>query len=338
MSDVNKQIKLKINILDSIISHVCDDEMKCTLAGIELKFIFSICQSLAGTSNDILEAYISELDELMGEILIHYGDKKDKTLKDLISKYQYSISIQEVAVKERCPCGSDMNLDTHQSAIICHGCGLIKVVFGTTFDESSSAHIGIKYKLSNSNLQRHFDKWTLHICASESEEEIGGEDDKYGMKLLALMKSCAKSHNIILKQIDIYQIRDILKHIGRSDLNINSALLMKKLSGIGPPLLKAEYRKVLHSKFMLGVSNYESNQLSEKSNHSYYPYYIYKILEQIIPESDVDQRRILYYIYIQNSITLEAEDREWKRICEKNPTELRYKPTDRSYAARYAPQ
>ena len=73
-----------------------------------------------------------------------------------------------------------------------------------------------------------------------------------------------------------------------------------------------------------------------RTNRNYYPYYIYKILDAVIPESNHEYRRILYYIYLQSSTTIIQADKNWKHITEQM-SEFEYKITDRSQHLIYAP-
>ncbi len=83
---------------------------------------------------------------------------------------------------------------------------------------------------------------------------------------------------------------------------------------------------------------------SDRTNRNYYPYYIYKILDAILPaEGDPgetpetrDQRRVLYYIYLQSQETLDNDDLGWKEICEEL-SEIRWEPTSRLKAKKYSP-
>lgn len=73
---------------------------------------------------------------------------------------------------------------------------------------------------------------------------------------------------------------------------------------------------------------------SGRTNRSYYPFYIYKILDAILPEDDYDNRRVLFYIYMQGKETLDKNDREWGEICSELP-EIAWVPTDRTKAQKY---
>ena len=71
-------------------------------------------------------------------------------------------------------------------------------------------------------------------------------------------------------------------------------------------------------------------------NRNYYPYYIYKILDQLLAEDDLENRRALYYIYVQSKETVEADDADWEQICIEL-AEIAYVPTDRTKALKYRP-
>ena len=72
-----------------------------------------------------------------------------------------------------------------------------------------------------------------------------------------------------------------------------------------------------------------------RTNRNYYPYYCYKVLSAIIPPEDVESRRILCYVHLQAQGTVEANDDEWFQIC-RVVGEIKYEPTDRGLAVRYA--
>jgi len=58
-----------------------------------------------------------------------------------------------------------------------------------------------------------------------------------------------------------------------------------------------------------------------RKNRRYYPYYIFKILDLLIPKGE--DRSILRFIHLQGSDTVERNDDEWRLICKKVPLEWR---------------
>ena len=75
----------------------------------------------------------------------------------------------------------------------------------------------------------------------------------------------------------------------------------------------------------------------KKKNNRYYPYYIMKIIDAILPSSDLINRRILYYIHMQGKNTVEESDNEWEKICYYLEGEIEYRPTIRDFNLQYAP-
>ena len=82
-------------------------------------------------------------------------------------------------------------------------------------------------------------------------------------------------------------------------------------------------------------------------NCRYYPYYIFKILDAILPEdtgpstaADPTQAKellqVLYYIHMQGRATLDNCDREWEKICLELP-EREWTATNQVKAQRHRP-
>jgi hypothetical protein len=81
-----------------------------------------------------------------------------------------------------------------------------------------------------------------------------------------------------------------------------------------------------------------SSESANRVNRNYYPYYISRVLEAILPADDYESRRVFYYIYVQSKETVEADDANWERICESlGDNEIKYRPTDRTLGLRYGP-
>jgi hypothetical protein len=126
--------------------------------------------------------------------------------------------------------------------------------------------------------------------------------------------------------------------VSRPDLNKNVSLIMKKLTGIGPPAIPDALAARAENLFTKIIEVGERIRSSDRVNRNYYPYYIYKILDHELPENDLEHRAILYYIYVQSKETVESDDIEFEIICGELEGEIAYAPTDRSKALRYRPQ
>ena len=112
--------------------------------------------------------------------------------------------------------------------------------------------------------------------------------------------------------------------------------MLKKITGIGPPQIADAIAVRVENLFTKAIEIGERVRRAGRVNRNYYPYYIYKILDQLLAEDDFDNRRVLYYIYIQSKETVEADDADWEHICIEL-TEIAYVPTDRTKALKYQP-
>lgn len=244
---------------------------------------------------------------------------------------------------ERCPaCGGDMVADTGRSVLRCGECGAIRELVGTVFDDAQFySQEGQKAKSGTFNPNRHFQFWWTHILAREPEDEIGDKDDPdnmYGERLLDRLRAIIGRERKVLRLLTVNDVRAMLREINHTDFNKNVPLIMKKLTGVGPPQVSEELAVRVENLFTKAIEIGERIRRAGRVNRNYYPFYIFKILERLVPESDFETRRALYYIYIQSKETVEADDDDWELICLEMGDELPYVPTDRTLGARYGPQ
>lgn len=235
-------------------------------------------------------------------------------------------------------CNNTMNIDSNKSELKCDRCGMIKELIGTVFDDTHFYNQeGQKTKSGTFNPNRHFQFWWSHILAKELEEELGDKKDSnnmYGEKVLKQIKDIIERDHKILQLLTVNDIRIILREIERTDLNKNVPLILKKLTGIGPPNIPDRITMKVESLFTRAIEIGEKIKHSKRINRNYYPYYIYRIIEAITEESDIELRRTLYYIYIQSKETVESDDIDWEKICDELK-EIKYKPTDRTLGLQY---
>ena len=265
-------------------------------------------------------------------------------LQRIIDMYPHGENIDNISLVDeqydKCSvCGGEMFVDTQRSELICNDllCGSIKPLVGTVFEESQFYNQeGQKSKSGTFNPNRHFQFWWMHILAREPEEEIGDKNDPnnhFGEKLLAIIRSIIARDNKLLRLLTVDDNREILCELGRTDLNKNVPLILKKLTGIGPPQVPDFIAVKVENLFTKAIEIGEKIKKVDRTNRNYYPYYIYKILDDILEEKSIF-RRVLYYIYMQSRETVEADDDDWEQICQEL-IEITYKPTDRTMALKY---
>jgi hypothetical protein len=235
-------------------------------------------------------------------------------------------------------CGCEMRVDAMRSELTCASCGCVFELVGTVFDDFQFyTQEGQKSKSGTFNPNRHFQFWWTHILARESEEELLDErdvDNMCGDFVLRSVRTMVARERLILRRIDVNTVRAVLRDINRTNLNRNVPLILKKVTGVGPPQLSEAIEVRVENLFTKAIEASEHIARRGRVNRNYYPYYIYKILDLILPLSA--DRRILFYIYIQSSETVESDDADWERICAEVP-ELTYRPTDRSEYMQYVP-
>lgn len=241
---------------------------------------------------------------------------------------------------ERClVCGGPMAVDAARSELRCRdaACGAIRELVGTVFDDNQFySQEGQKAKSGTFNPNRHFQFWWTHILAREPEDELSDCGGDGGEKLLDTLRAIIARDRKVLRLITVNDMRAMLREAGQTELNKNVPLLMKKLTGVGPPQIPDAFAVRVENLFTKAIEIGEHVKRNGRVNRNYYPYYIYRIVEALTTDADYEIRRILYYIYIQSKDTVDADDADWELIC-KELGELDYKPTDRSLGERYAP-
>jgi hypothetical protein len=111
--------------------------------------------------------------------------------------------------------------------------------------------------------------------------------------------------------------RRLLKELNKTNLNKNISLIMKLLTGKGPPQISEDLYQLGYSIFLQVMEARENINFKNRNNRIYYPYYLYKIFD-IILESP-DDRRLLNYIHLHKNPTLANNDLEWYDICNNVP-------------------
>lgn len=233
-----------------------------------------------------------------------------------------------------------MLADPIKSVFYCPSCGSVKSICGVLFDEPKlfgKSYIRQKSK-SRFDKYKHFYKWMNRICATESEEKLGTKEpgNLRGEKYLEMIWRAVEENGKAIKTLTVVDMRLILSELGLTKLYNSIPLILKKITGVGPPTLPAdiwEYTKVMFGRVI------EVRPLVKdptRSNERFYPYYIMKILDHRIPKHDYKLRTIFYYIFVQSKKTLAASDAEWELICEKLG-DIQFVTSDRSITERYKP-
>lgn len=278
------------------------------------------------------ENFISKLDRIMNLIkrYIQNTDFSKEFLQEIytfIKQYNNSTidkNIKEV-VYETCICLTKMDIDPISSILICKKCGMTKKLYGTVFEDDQFYYQeGQRTKHGTYDPSKHCRFWVERIQARETTE--------INETVLQNIKKCIIRDKIKNKsQITCIQIRKYLSQTHNSKYNEHVPLIRKLITGISPPQLTDYEMQLIHIYFDKVIHIFDEIKPPQKANCPYHPYFIYKIIEQIInKESDkIRKSQILSCIHLQSRETLIQNDLIWGPICFRIP-EFKYIPTDRN--------
>jgi hypothetical protein len=266
--------------------------------------------------------FINGMKEHM-EKNVHY--KKDaKKIGNCIKKsnmYVMSIGVKKIDYKT-CDCGSVMKIYPSNSELVCPSCGYVMTMFGTVFEDTQFYNQeGQRSKHGSYETLRHCKFWVCRIQARENTE----------IKENCILQTtdCIKRDGITdRRRLLCAQLRFYLKETKFTEYNDHIPLIRKIITGVAPPQLTEDELRILYNYFVKAVIAYEKIKPADKSNTMYYPYIIYKILNQIL-KNDIRKRKILECIHLQSRDTLIANDNLWEKICELVGG-LCYQPTDKN--------
>ena len=263
------------------------------------------------------------------ERLVSFIENKETKIKIIklinnANKYQISSRVVKNNFDICTECGSKMATFSEFSELRCETklCGFSKKLYGTIFEDIQIYNQeGQRSKHGIYDPARHCKFWVNRIQAKE-KKEIPKQIIK---KLkLSMIRDCL----IDKRKIKCMHIRMYLKELNYTEYNDHIPLIRKIITGKTPPQLKEKEIRKLYNYFNKAVDAFDNVKLPTQSNTPYYPYFIYKIIDQILNNG---RRKflILECIHLQSRETLISNDNTWKKIC-KNVDELNYKPTDRN--------
>lgn len=278
------------------------------------------------------ENYHRRVETLAGRILPAVAN--NPMLYQLAKSLSESVDIPqtfEVTNFYRCPdCNTEMSLIPDTVMLNCSQCHRIITIEGTVSCEAQYyPQEGQKAKTGGFKPNKHFRQWMAQILGREPDTKIGDKhdpDNLYGEKVIAQVKAQIKKYQRIADLLRVSDIRSILSDINRSDLNNHCTQILRRATDKVPPEISPDltaYADVLFSQVLQARDQIGTKQI----NRRYYPFYIYKIFEHIIPRGD-PALGVLDFIHMQGDDTIVKCDEEWKQICNIVP-ELTWRPTIR---------
>ena len=231
------------------------------------------------------EGFVNELDTIVSRI--------QTKLKDIIKEYnnqKINITPERIKNDDYC-CKKQMTLnETEFVCSICNRC--------SPYHE----YVCKNCKINKYNHMKHFHKWMLRIQGGESREEIGNKNDPRGEMLLNEIRI-----NYGDKLSTINDVRAALKKMKRPNLNKNASLILQQVTDIKPPKIPGNLYKRIQDIFD------EIFQQKQQGTRINYPFYIFQIIDEILPEHD-NKRGILEFIPMQSDITWNKNLKKWNEV------------------------
>ena len=278
------------------------------------------------------ESFISKLDRIIN--LLKKCIKNNNFTKCVMNNIYSHIkqfenssidkNIKEVVYK-MCNCSTKMYIDSASSMLVCKECGATKELFGTVFeDEQFYFQEGQRSKHGTYDPSKHCRFWVERIQARENTD--------IDPVVIKNIKECIKLDKIKNKNyISCILIRKYLRQTNNTKYNEHVPLIRKLITGITPPQLTDYEMQLIHIYFDKVIHIFDEIKPPKKTNCPYHPYFIYKIIEQILKKQTDYKRKIqiLSCIHLQSRETLVSNDLIWKPICGRID-DFEYIPTDRN--------
>lgn len=251
---------------------------------------------------------------------------QDDSLNEEFCKYDYlAVDVDYIdKINDKCQCGHQLQVESKTSESICNKCGATEKIYGVVFeDEQFFYQEGQRTKHGKYDPTKHCKFWVDRIQARESADIPNN--------IINAIKRRIKRDNIWLERLTCGTIRGYLKEIRKTQYNDHVSLIRKIITGAEPPQLTDHELKLIYVYFSRVMQIYSKTKPDNKLNSPYHPFFVYKILEQILKKPDDRLRRdeILSSIHLQSRETLINHDQLWAPICTEIP-EFTYIPTDNS--------
>ena len=201
-----------------------------------------------------------------------------------------------------CNCENKI-LDSENYFYYCQECGKIFDICPTLIlnPENLFKQEGRSVRPSKFNPSKHFRNWIYLIL---------GRSPYIPQSIIKKCRDDLPDSNI--KQ-QIFSIRKSLKEIRKTELNKFTSAIWSMATGKNLPTVDGNLLYKSEMIFLNVLKNI-------KHKKTYYPYFIYKIWDLILPQED---REILDFIYLKSNFVIKKNDATWKKICEQTKLEFR---------------
>lgn len=252
-----------------------------------------------------------------GALIIHTSPKKNiqSGYDELFKKYENAI-INESFLNTKSDicskCQIPYNIEEKYAEYICKNCGMSEKMSGVVFqDDQFFYQEGHRTKHGKYDPVKHAKCWLDRIQAREITN--------IPKELLNSIKSYIKKEQIYLSKITCDSIRGYLKRLKKTEYNNHVPLILKLITGIEPAQLTDHEIHLINMYFGIVIQIYSN--IKSDPNCPYHPFFIYKIIEQILqnPKDEHRKNSILSCIHLQSRSTLIENDKLWFSICDRIP-------------------
>ena len=245
-------------------------------------------------------------------------DFDDVSINKYIRQFE-SISIDEyfeTDSSDKCPkCKVVYDIEEKTAEFTCKNCGHIEKIYGIVFEDDQFFYQeGQRTKHGKYDPIKHAKFWLDRIQAKESTE--------IPETVINSVKRCIRRDQLWKHDVTCEIVRVYLKQTKNTRYNNHVALIRKIITGLEPDQLTEHEVRLTYMYF--GASTQIFNKIkgdSRKNNCPYHPFFIYKIIEQILKQNSDSIRRksILSCIHLQSRDTLIENDKLWFEICDYIP-------------------
>jgi len=249
---------------------------------------------------------------------------------EMVSQQYRGMEIGSARTAENlnCPeCGGVLIPHSQNPTSICDVCGLMARMYGDR-EESGKAKGG---RSKHFNPNSHCDKHLAWMQGEEEYEPEPGDDVRERLYEIAKREYLRNGKQRSMEDMRCEEIREWLKRIGRTELNMHSPKLRQMVTAMNgqevvPPRLTEEERDDVTADFSIAAELFEEvtkdpmllQQLNRDrvKNHPFYPYILFHVLKHHIK----DRRRMMRFvdcIHFQSTTTLMKNDHILRKIMER---------------------
>lgn len=254
----------------------------------------------------------------------HKNKQINHQVSVICNKFEISIidDVYEETNSNECNnCHVTYEVEDKDSQFVCKKCGKLEKIYGAVFeDEQFFYQEGQRTKHGKYDPAKHAKAWLDRIQARENTE-IPNE-------IITALKQCIRRDNVYLDILTCETIRSYLKELRCTNYNNHASLIKKIITGKEPAQLTDYETQLVFKYFVIVIQIFCKFKPDDKANCPYIPFFLYKIIEQILssPKNRLRRIEILSCIHLQSRETLIENDRIWFSIC-VCIKDFRYVPT-----------